>query len=69
LAIERKKYNRRTANVIINFSTEDGDQLELDLSDLGINRLHFKVVNCKEDLKNTRHGAPTSSTASATTYC
>ena len=51
-AIESKnKYNNRTADVIINFSAEDGDQLELDRNDLGINRLRFKVVDCMEDLK------------------
>ena len=37
--------------MIINFSAEDGDQLELDFSDLGINRLRFKVVDCKEGLQ------------------
>ena len=51
-AIDSKdKYNNRTADVIINFSAEDGDQLELDLNDLGINRLRFKVVACKEGLQ------------------
>ena len=47
----RDKYNNRTADVIINFSAEDGDQLELDLSEFGINRLRFKVVACKEGLQ------------------
>ena len=51
-AIDSKdKYNNRTADVIINFSAEDGDQLELDLSDLGINRVRFKVVDCKEGMR------------------
>ena len=55
-AIESKnKYNNRTADVIINFSAEDGDQLELDLNDLGINRVRFKVVNSKGDQK--KHGS------------
>ena len=47
----KDKYNNRTADVIINFSAEDGDQLELNLGDMGINRLRFKVVDCRDDLK------------------
>ena len=51
-AIESKnKYNNRTADVIINFSAEDGDQLELDLNDLGINRVRFNRVDCMMGLR------------------
>ena len=44
----KSKYNKRTADVITNFSTKDGDQLGLDCDELGLNKIRFKIVNNKK---------------------
>ena len=40
----KRKYNRKNAVSITNFSPEDSDQILLDLEDLGLNNIRFKSV-------------------------
>ena len=40
----KRKYNRKNAVSITNFSPEDSDQILLNLDDLGLNNIRFKSV-------------------------
>ena len=53
LIIEPKnKYNKKTADLLINYSVDDGDQINLLLKeDHNINNMRFKCVNGKNGLK------------------